>query len=298
MTDSPRRIWSSLLVVLVLAVVSWQLWRTQQQAEDARREAERAQQVAQSLAERQLDVAPANDTHNASLDEITRRLDELESAVAKLRGKTTTPTEPGEPSSEIDALWEQIDELQEQLRERSQRPPDMIARVTTNPITSQPLTTTPQGSNPEALRWSSDQFLGDPDTLSDGDRPTAWASLEPNDGIEWIEIDFARVVTPDSIHIRETYNPGAVVKVEALDADGNYHIVWRGQDPTRESPGVFEVPYDLSFATDSVRITLDTRRVSGWNEIDAVGLMVDGRTYWGIDGEASSSYAERYERQQ
>ena len=30
MTDSPRRIWPSLLVVLVLAVVSWQLWRTQQ----------------------------------------------------------------------------------------------------------------------------------------------------------------------------------------------------------------------------------------------------------------------------
>ena len=91
MTDSPRRVWPSVLIILLMAAVFWQLWCTQRKAEDARREAERAQQMARQIAEQQPEIAPPNDTRDPVMEEITRRLDELESALTKLRSTSGTP---------------------------------------------------------------------------------------------------------------------------------------------------------------------------------------------------------------
>jgi len=47
-------------------------------------------------------------------------------------------------------------------------------------------------------------------------------------------------------------------------------------DPTRLAPAFFEitVPKDLTkIKTSIIRITLDTKAVAGWNEIDAVQLI-------------------------
>ncbi|MBI4564126.1 MAG: hypothetical protein HY716_05470 [Planctomycetes bacterium] len=118
------------------------------------------------------------------------------------------------------------------------------------------------------------QVCGKPNTLQAGDLSTAWASLEPDGGKEWLELTYESSVRPVRVRIHETFNPGAVVKIEARDEEKKWHVLWEGKDTTKHSPGWLDVRFDPpTFATRVIRITLDTSAVAGWNEIDAVQLL-------------------------
>ena len=126
------------------------------------------------------------------------------------------------------------------------------------------------------LDWSAMQSTGKPDTHQAGDLTTAWAPKATDAGKEWLELTFGRAIYPVAVRIHETYNPGAVIKVESRDEKGKLHTLWEGKDPTRLAPAFFEVtvPKDLTkIKTSIIRITLDTKAVAGWNEIDAVQLI-------------------------
>lgn len=126
-------------------------------------------------------------------------------------------------------------------------------------------------SNPD---WAAHQATGKPDTFQAGDARTAWATVEADGGEEWLEVTYDHAVRPTLVRIHETFNPGAIVKVEAFDAAGKARVVWEGKDPVAAAPAWLEAsvtPGDWS--TRRIRITLDTRLVAGWNEIDAVELV-------------------------
>ncbi|MBI4563756.1 MAG: hypothetical protein HY716_03565 [Planctomycetes bacterium] len=121
--------------------------------------------------------------------------------------------------------------------------------------------------------WSAQQACGKPDTPQAGDQQSAWASANPDDGDEWLELTYELSVRPTRIRIHETFNPGAVVKIEARDAEKKWHVLWKGKDKTAECPGCLDIRFDApKVITRVIRITLDTSSVQGWNEIDAVQL--------------------------
>lgn len=123
-------------------------------------------------------------------------------------------------------------------------------------------------------RWAASQATGEPDTPSAGDCPTAWASRDPDGPSEWIELRFATDVEPEIIRIHETYNPGAIVKVEARDGERAWKTLWEGPAAPADAPRWLEIPVNSAgFTTQRVRLTLDTGAVPGWNEIDAVELV-------------------------
>ena len=118
------------------------------------------------------------------------------------------------------------------------------------------------------------QMIGKPDTMQGGDIRTAWAPTQQDAGEEWVELEYEMSVKPLRIRVHETCGPGCAVKVEARDLDGAWHEVWKGADPTKECPGWLEIDIDAAaFTTKTIRITLDTSLVAGWNEIDAVELI-------------------------
>ncbi len=124
--------------------------------------------------------------------------------------------------------------------------------------------------------YSARQAAGEPNTLVAGDVPTAWAPRGADDGLQTLELIYAHRVVPGAIRIVENYNPGAVVLIEAYDAASDTWVVlWEGEaGPIEEAYRIFApelTPPD--FATDRIRLTLDTDAVSGWNEIDAVQLL-------------------------
>jgi hypothetical protein len=124
--------------------------------------------------------------------------------------------------------------------------------------------------------WAAKQATGKPDTVGAGDIRTAWASRVADGGEEWLELTYEQPVMATHVRIHETFNPGAVRKVEARDAEGNWQVLWEGTIPTLEPERWLLIGFRRApIATSTIRVVLDSAGVPGWNEIDAVELIGD-----------------------
>lgn len=126
-------------------------------------------------------------------------------------------------------------------------------------------------------RYSARQSTGAPNVMHYGDFAEAWASKTPDGQQEWLKLTFAKPVRATAVRVRQNYNPGAVSKIEAFAADGRSLIVWSGRDTSVYAKGqiawftaTFEPP---PFPVQAIKLTLDSVKVKGWNEIDAVQLI-------------------------
>ena len=146
---------------------------------------------------------------------------------------------------------------------------------------------------PVRRSWGEEQTIGPPDTHRAGDIPTAWASRNPDGGEEWLNLDYSNPVYLAELRVRETYNPGAISKVAAVLPNGQEQIIWEGVTEPGEAPIEKVFPVSGNIYAKGVKVYLDTRRVPGWNEIDAVELVGrDGTRQWASQATASSSYAD------
>ena len=141
--------------------------------------------------------------------------------------------------------------------------------------------------------WGPEQATGPADTLTAGDLPTAWAARQPDGGEEWLLLEYETPVLLAEVHVYESYNPGAISKLTTFLADGREVTIWEGTESEATAPvaRIFAVPFAAQ--VNAVKIYLDTKRVTGWNEIDAVELLGrDGSRQWAKQASASSTYAE------
>jgi hypothetical protein len=138
--------------------------------------------------------------------------------------------------------------------------------------------------------WSPGQATGKPDTPEAGDYATAWASASADGQREWLELTYDGEFEAVGVMVYETHNPGAVDSVIAYA--GNEQVeVWAGKDPTEvgKPKGVSVIGFKTPVKTNRIRINIDSPRVAGWNEIDAVGLMdKEGNVHWATGAKASS----------
>jgi hypothetical protein len=147
--------------------------------------------------------------------------------------------------------------------------------------------------------WGPEQATGAPDAPNAGDSASAWASLSQDDQAEWLVCEYARPTNVVAIHVHENYCPGALVKVTAFGVDGKEVVAWEGADPTPRDKehGVSTLKVGLGFDVQRIKLYLDSAAVTGWNEIDAVGLEDDkGEKHWATKVEASTTYATTLER--
>lgn len=148
-------------------------------------------------------------------------------------------------------------------------------------------------TQPGGPSWSPGQVAGAPDTEGHGDFRTAWASQDADGGTEWLQVGFERAVEVSEIVIHETFNPGALAKVSALLPDGSFKTLWEGTTSAEGESVERALPVPPGVTSDQIRIELDTGRVPGWNEIDAVQLIgTDGSRQWGSQATASSYYGQ------
>jgi len=129
----------------------------------------------------------------------------------------------------------------------------------------------------EPERWSAMNLLGPPDTYPNhGDIPTAWGPSTSDGGIEYVELGFkGEGVHIGAVELYETYNPGAVSRVEVLGTSDDRLVVYEARaEPMSGVPAfVRRITFRCTgFALRAVRITVDSPAVPGWNEIDAVGV--------------------------
>jgi hypothetical protein len=126
-------------------------------------------------------------------------------------------------------------------------------------------------SNPD---WSASQATGAPNTLSCGDRTSAWASADKT-STDWLELRYEKAVYPQAVYIHHSYAPDAVVKVELIDLAGEYHSIYTGQPSVKECPYKEFILVQADYLAIGVRITLDQSglEASLRDEIDAVELV-------------------------
>ncbi|HVE43231.1 MAG TPA: hypothetical protein VNM14_25370 [Planctomycetota bacterium] len=120
--------------------------------------------------------------------------------------------------------------------------------------------------------WSAKQVTGAPDTLQGGDARTAWAAKEADAGAEWIRVVFPLPLKISKIRVLENYVPGGIVAIDVIGADGVRRRAWEGNDPGGEAPVWFEAGLQGAAGRELV-IVLDTKKNSGWEEIDAVEIL-------------------------
>lgn len=143
--------------------------------------------------------------------------------------------------------------------------------------------------------YSAAQAIGKPNTPSAGDMPTAWASATPDGQSEWLLLEYSQPIKAKEVHVVETFNPGALVRVTAFDSQGKEVEAWKGQDPTSQGSrmSTSKIPIHLNFPISKIKLYIDSPCISGWNEIDAVGLLDEaGKLHWAQSAQASSTYGE------
>ena len=147
------------------------------------------------------------------------------------------------------------------------------------------------GARPkEAAGWSARQATGAPDADPRQDDRKAWASKNPDMGLQWLQLTYATPTRANAVRVFEVNSPGAVAEVLARAADGSWITLWRGQANGGGQPLLIQFPL-TSFPVATIRLVLDTDRTPSWNEIDAVELIGPGSSQWASRASASSTYA-------
>lgn len=123
--------------------------------------------------------------------------------------------------------------------------------------------------------YAASQATGKPNVPAASDNPLAWASEDADGSTETLELGYTYKVMPSAVHIYESFNPGAITLIEAYDEENDeWAVLWEGNEPTDEPLRVFSPELEpLEFATNLIRLTLESDLVPGWNEIDAVQLL-------------------------
>lgn len=124
--------------------------------------------------------------------------------------------------------------------------------------------------------WSAAQATGAPNVASCGDSPSAWTTACNNCGVHWIELVYSTPVHATQVRVRETYNPGGLIQVDAYPfPSGPATTLWSGSDPNAACPGTAVIASTpaCGFLTNRIRLTVNTSLTPSWDEIDAVELI-------------------------
>jgi hypothetical protein len=122
------------------------------------------------------------------------------------------------------------------------------------------------------------------------------ASYERDGYTEFIVVGFPTALYVHTIEIGEVRGAGSIVRIKALQSEtGEYVTLWESVDgagdprvqyrqQARIEYRVFE-PYptcETTFKTDTIRLEMDTRSVTDWNELDYIAMVGSSQLRSGV----------------
>ena len=123
--------------------------------------------------------------------------------------------------------------------------------------------------------FSPSQVLSTPNALPLGQISNdAWIPRKEGAN-EFIEVRFARSVAAQQVTVVENFNPGSVTKVELVDTKGVHHEVYSNNNPgpLPEAFRTLEIKFPAAeYRTLGVVVRMNTAKVEGVNQIDAIGI--------------------------
>ena len=113
-------------------------------------------------------------------------------------------------------------------------------------------------------------------------------------GLESLQLAHDTPVEIAEARVRETFSLGPATEVSAIADDGHEVRLWEGDDPTATALADLAISTDRAIMAAAIKVYLDTRHRSGWNEVDGAALIArDGTRQWAVQAKASWTYAER-----
>lgn len=148
----------------------------------------------------------------------------------------------------------------------------------------QPNRATPQAY--EALQATGPANVPEPGA----DSALAWCPAAEDGGMEWLELRYEKPVLAAEIRIHASFNPGAVVRVLGGTDEENLRELWAG---TSLAEPVQSIAISPPAEITRIKLVLDTAKVPGWNEIDAVALIdATGTSVWAQAATGSSVWSK------
>jgi outer membrane protein OmpA-like peptidoglycan-associated protein len=106
--------------------------------------------------------------------------------------------------------------------------------------------------------------------------PSAWQSLTPdNPGGEFIIVSFDTARVIKQVAIFENFGAGSITRVDALDENNKLYLLHEFNAGYAQSNGQItkiRLPNLTSFKVKSIKISMNSMRVSGYSQIDAVAI--------------------------
>lgn len=131
--------------------------------------------------------------------------------------------------------------------------------------------------SPEPRQYRAKQALGIPNKLpAFGDSKCAWSpSKQGNANAEWIKVGFSNPMQIRQVAIAENYNSGAITHIYVYDEAGQEHLLYRNINvaPLSVNGRIFHFfVKKTAYKVKSVKVTLNTAQVPGFNQIDAIAI--------------------------
>jgi outer membrane protein OmpA-like peptidoglycan-associated protein len=119
------------------------------------------------------------------------------------------------------------------------------------------------------------KVLGAPDALPLGEiSNNAWIPRKEGAN-EFIEVKFLRSMAAQQVTVVENFNPGSITKIELIDTKGVSHEVYTNANPgpLPEPSRTLEVKFPAAdYRTLGAKVYMNTGKVEGVNQIDAIGI--------------------------
>ena len=120
------------------------------------------------------------------------------------------------------------------------------------------------------------QALGRPNKVPFGKSACAWQPLIQDNELqdEFLIVSFDTLMPISQIAIVQNYGQGCITKVEVFDEYNNLRPIWTNNNPPSTDIGkTLNLTFPLTkYKVRSVKVMLNTARVRGWNQIDAIGI--------------------------
>lgn len=122
------------------------------------------------------------------------------------------------------------------------------------------------------------QVLGKPNKLPQiGYSACAWQPLTQDNSLqeEYIIVSFDTLMPIRQIAIAENFGQGCITRVDAFDERFQIKPIWANNaSPSGETGKMLNIILNqiTNFKVKSIRVSLNTAKVKGWNQIDAIGI--------------------------
>ncbi len=126
-------------------------------------------------------------------------------------------------------------------------------------------------------QYNAEQALDKPNKLpSTGSSAVAWSPAHEDGGLEYIQVGYVSAQKAQQIAVGESFNPGSIQTIHAYDSLGKEYLLYENLEP-KSLEGIqgrmFNHFFPLTnYKVKSVKITLNTAKVPGFNHIDAIGI--------------------------